>query len=705
MCAALGWQEHERDRLTAAYASATADASGPTPEPLSEPDSDEDTGDGPAAADVVHPWGVGAVASPTAATAVTVVSDGNGEDDDEFVVHKPTHRRPVVRGGFAPNKKREKRRSAKGQEAADTYVAAATIAAAAAAKADADRIKATRPPTIYFGTRTHKQITQVVSELRRTAFGAIRMCILASRETTCIHHKVSRSKDKNEQCRKLITAAGGGGCRHYYNAQALSRAQELAAGEVWDIEDLVAAGKRVKGCPYYAARELLADADIVFCPYNYLIDPEIRSQLNIGLDGAVVIVDEAHNIEDSAREAASWEHSVDEVSAAIDDMEQCAASSAKLEGLLPALVSAGRGLVDWAVGAAAQADFAGSNGRPSVGGQGAPVVLLAGEEAALALSNLHISASSIRLLRGYLDKAVGSASGASGGKGGKGGTVVDEPELEQPTVTLFRSLLVTLEHFFGDSAGASRKDDYRLVVEKKGVGTAARRRLVISIGLWCLNPAVGFGSMGSGTRSVILTSGTLSPMSSFSSELGCVFAQQLEASHVVEKRRTWVGLLGAGPRGHPITVTYKHTEQLAFQDDVGLLVLRVCNTVPHGVLVFLPSYSLLEKLAKRWSATGLWAQLQEAKTAVVLEPRGSGPDFEKVMGTFYSGIRGGGGGLYLAVARGKVSEGIDFADDNARAVVSVGIPFPNLLDQNVALKRKFNDAHGRSRGLLTGDQW
>ena len=37
----------------------------------------------------------------------------------------------------------------------------------------------------------------------------------------------------------------------------------------------------------------------------------------------------------------------------------------------------------------------------------------------------------------------------------------------------------------------------------------------------------------------------------------------------------------------------------------------------------------------------------------------------------------------MAVCRGKVSEGLDFSDDNARAVVTLGIPFPNVRDLQV----------------------
>ena len=45
----------------------------------------------------------------------------------------------------------------------------------------------------------------------------------------------------------------------------------------WDLEDLVQEGRRLKCCPYFASRDLIATADIVFCPYVYLIDPKIRN--------------------------------------------------------------------------------------------------------------------------------------------------------------------------------------------------------------------------------------------------------------------------------------------------------------------------------------------------------------------------------------------------------------------------------------------
>ena len=72
----------------------------------------------------------------------------------------------------------------------------------------------------------------------------------------------------------------------------------------------------------------------------------------------------------------------------------------------------------------------------------------------------------------------------------------------------------------------------------------------------------------------------------------------------------------------------------------------------------------------------MYERLKERKV-VVKEPRGGGSDkavFQNVMDTFYSAVNGEGsvepqdGALMCAVFRGKISEGLDFANDYARAV-------------------------------------
>jgi hypothetical protein len=46
-------------------------------------------------------------------------------------------------------------------------------------------------------------------------------------------------------------------------------------------------------CPYYLSRNLAKHAELVFAPYNYVLDPFIRERLDINLEGSVVVLDEA----------------------------------------------------------------------------------------------------------------------------------------------------------------------------------------------------------------------------------------------------------------------------------------------------------------------------------------------------------------------------------------------------------------------------
>ena len=58
-------------------------------------------------------------------------------------------------------------------------------------------------------------------------------------------------------------------------------------------------------CPYYLSRALSKYAELIFAPYNYVLDPGIRNALDIDLKGAVVVLDEAHNVEGTLTESGS----------------------------------------------------------------------------------------------------------------------------------------------------------------------------------------------------------------------------------------------------------------------------------------------------------------------------------------------------------------------------------------------------------------
>ncbi len=52
-----------------------------------------------------------------------------------------------------------------------------------------------------------------------------------------------------------------------------------------------------------------------------------------------------------------------------------------------------------------------------------------------------------------------------------------------------------------------------------------------------MNPGVAFRALAAGCHSVVLTSGTLSPLASYASELGTPFPVMHEGRHVVDVGR------------------------------------------------------------------------------------------------------------------------------------------------------------------------
>ncbi|GJR91947.1 fanconi anemia group J protein [Tanacetum coccineum] len=63
-------------------------------------------------------------------------------------------------------------------------------------------------------------------------------------------------------------------CREFLNVPMIRAHPSVRKGscyEVHDIEDLVKVGEMVQGCSYFGAQAKAEVADIVFCPYNYIL--------------------------------------------------------------------------------------------------------------------------------------------------------------------------------------------------------------------------------------------------------------------------------------------------------------------------------------------------------------------------------------------------------------------------------------------------
>ncbi|XP_070591400.1 Fanconi anemia group J protein isoform X2 [Erythrolamprus reginae] len=514
-------------------------------------------------------------------------------------------------------------------------------------------------PKIFFGTRTHKQIAQIVKELHRTGYSSVRMTILSSREYSCVHPKISRGSSKNEKCAELLEGKEGVSCSFYHGAHRLTEHLSIPSAErkrqAWDLEELVSLGKRFRSCAYFAARELMAYAEIVFCPYNYLLDAQIRQTMEIELKDQVLILDEAHNIEDCARESASYSVTEEQLKFAREELDIMVNHHIRPNDHQP-LLGVCCSLTNWLRGACSQLVQSGYETSSKVWN---------GSQMVTVFDEIGITDAMVPILQKHLQAVLEKEVKFPGVE-----KMVSIPVISPATQAVLKGLFMVIQYLFKDNHRFA--DDYRIALQQtftwvnenppdtldmNGFLVRPKKRLrhktaVNSLNFWCLNPAVAFSDVSSVVRSIVLTSGTLSPMDSFSSELGVNFSIQLEANHVIKNSQ------------------------------------------------------MLDKLKDRWLHTGLWEKLELVK-AVIVEPRGGDKaDFDELLQIYSDAIKSGkDGALLIAVCRGKVSEGLDFSDDNARAVLTIGIPFPNLKDLQVELKRKYNDQHSKARGLLTGSQW
>jgi Rad3-related DNA helicase len=57
-----------------------------------------------------------------------------------------------------------------------------------------------------------------------------------------------------------------------------------------------------KICPYYLQKDRIELTNILFLPYTYLIDQNIKSLFKLDLKNSIIIIDEGHNIAQQAEE-------------------------------------------------------------------------------------------------------------------------------------------------------------------------------------------------------------------------------------------------------------------------------------------------------------------------------------------------------------------------------------------------------------------
>ncbi|KAG0425268.1 hypothetical protein HPB47_027567 [Ixodes persulcatus] len=565
-------------------------------------------------------------------------------------------------------------------------------------------------PKIIYSSRTHSQLSQAISELKKTSYKYVRSVVLGSRDQLCIHPEVQRLQDNASKLRLCRHKVSTRSCQFHLNYDTKMTRSEFQEQSVMDIEDLGKLGKKFACCPYYAARTLKEKADIIFLPYNYLVDPKSRKAHGVDLAGNVVIFDEAHNIENMCEESMSFQLLSSDVALCIKEVSHVAdlkqqketESAFGSEGAEPdftlldiakvkAILFSMEGTLDTAV-----AQAAGES------------VTKPGNFMFEVLNMAGVDRGNKDELLDLLDKMVTflevNAVGAFSPKG--------------TGLNRLSTILNSLYAVEGDGSSVESvfKQKYKVHIQKdinkkKGsqdvwtVSKATNKKPDWTLNCWCFSPSVSMTNLlKQGIRSIILTSGTLSPLGSFASELGIPFPVQLENPHVISDKQIYVSVLSNGCDGQLLNCTYENRSNTNYLASLGRSISNFCRVIPGGVLLFFPSYAVMKSFVDFWTSNGIMASLTLVKPVVMEMQRGV--DFSTLIQEYYENVDSAEkkGCILMAVCRGRMSEGMDFADQYARAAIIVGFPLPPCFDPRVQLKKQYLD-ESASKSTFSGNDW
>lgn len=192
-------------------------------------------------------------------------------------------------------------------------------------------------PKIFFASRTHSQLAQLVQELKKTPFGRaeepVRSIGLGSRQHMCIHDGVRKwgrmfgTEAMNERCLEMMEGKKAKRCEFLPPRDAGGQAKldayrDHALAEVQDMEELVQLGKQLHTCPYFGARHSVRQAELVTLPYNLLLQQNAREALQLSLDDSIVLIDEAHNLIDTILSTYTAELTQAQIEAALSQVDK-----------------------------------------------------------------------------------------------------------------------------------------------------------------------------------------------------------------------------------------------------------------------------------------------------------------------------------------------------------------------------------------------
>jgi DNA excision repair protein ERCC-2 len=119
----------------------------------------------------------------------------------------------------------------------------------------------------------------------------------------------------------------------------------------------------------------------------------------------------------------------------------------------------------------------------------------------------------------------------------------------------------------------------------------------------------------------------------------------------------------------------------------GNLIIELSQTVPDGIVCFFTSYKYMEHMIVQWNNMKTLSKVLENKLIYIETP--DNLETSLALENYKKACDNGRGAVFFSIARGKVSEGVDFAGHYGRCVVVFGIPYQNTLSRNLRARMAF----------------
>ncbi|CAD5223694.1 unnamed protein product [Bursaphelenchus okinawaensis] len=581
---------------------------------------------------------------------------------------------------------------------------------------------------LIYCSRTIPEIEKCVEELRnlfryyKTVKGKVPdfLCLaLSARKNLCIKEPVASLRNGSAvdgACQNLTASFMRAKAKVDPNApsceffETFNENRELTLPNgVYNLADLRDYGREKCLCPYFVARKAVAQAQIVIYSYHYVLDPKIAELISRDLSPkSCVVFDEAHNIDNVCIESMS-------VTLSKKLMDRCAKNLDELETHVNKIKRENKQRLDEEYEALVKNLKRVHEERSMENAWANPVLPDAILDEAIpgSIRTADYFLVFLRRLMEYLRhrmnaRAVQLESPAAFLRDIKQRVLIDRKPLRfcaERFATLVRTLeladvselsaLVKMTSFAtlvstyargfsvivepGDLTKSEGGDDKKK--NEKGKETKAqirqrknnRTHYDCYIHLNCMDASVAIKPVLDRFQTVIITSGTLSPLEIYPKILD--FDPVVMASLTMTLARPCISplIVSRGNDQVEMTSRFESRSDPSVIRNYGSLILEMASIIPDGIVVFFTSYTFMEDIVATWYEQRFIDVLLKKKL-LFIETRDA-TETSIALQRYVNACETGRGAILFCVARGKVSEGIDFAHHLGRAVIMVGIPY------------------------------